>query len=137
MSQRVNIQYSIDLEDIPKETKKMIEYSFMRLSELNDLCSKMNSDIDEKIDSENFYGVLSFIHEIRKSIADVDYRLGDCTKLVTAYQGYMTSQLLPDEADTPAEQPTQQPMPTVDVDELQSKISQLKNVVEMSEKNNE
>lgn len=137
MSQRVNIQYSIDLERVPDEIKSMMSYSLMRLSELNDLFTKMNADVDEKITNGDYVNVLSFIHELRKSIADIDYRLDDCTGLVTAHQGYLVSQLTPEE-------PNQQPLPehaadyhvsphatqAADINEIEEKMSKLKSMVE-------
>ena len=139
MSQRVNIQYSIDLERIPDEIKAMVSYSLMRLSELNDICTKMNSDIDENIACGDYLKVLNFIYEIRKSIADIDYRLDDCTKLATAHQGYLTNQFLPEDhnnhaAQPPAEHPPEsysEPPPSIN--EIQSKISKLRNMVESAE----
>ena len=145
MSQRVNIQYSIDLEAIPNEVKSMLQYSFMRLSELNDLCDKMSPDVNEKIDGENFHNVLAFIHEIRKSIADIDYRLNDCTGLVYGYQSYLTNQILPEEHQQTISQESQAPVPApyadntmmdeISIDQIEDKISQLRTIVETSEDN--
>ena len=136
MSQRVNIQYSIDLEKVPDEIKAMMSYSLMRLTELNDLCTKMSSNVDEKIMAGDYINVLDFIHEMRKSIADIDYRLDDCTNLLTAHQGYLTSRFLPEEhTQSPQEPPAEYPSesycePAAVTNEIEEKISKLKNMVE-------
>ena len=140
MNQRVNIQYSIDLENVPDEIKAMMSYSMMRLSELNALFTKMNSDVNEKITNGDYVNVLSFVHGLRKSIADIDYRLDDCTGLITAHQGYLTSQLVPENiaqqpdsdqhAEYPAESYCEQ---TAEVDEIEGKISKLRSMVESAE----
>ena len=114
----------------------MMSYSLMRLTELNDLCTKMNPNIDEKIMAGDYINVLDFVHEMRKSIADIDYRLDDCTNLLTAHQGYLTSKFLPEEqVQTPQEQPVEYPAesycdPAATTNEIEEKISKLKNMVE-------
>tara|TARA_B100000925_G_C21999500_1_gene470548 strand:- start:1806 stop:2087 length:282 start_codon:yes stop_codon:yes gene_type:complete len=74
---RVNISYSIDVEEIPTEVDRMLEESKeIFLSATNDL---------ERTIGRNPLEVIENIQDIRKFLVNIDQRLADCSAILSGY----------------------------------------------------
>ena len=107
MSQRVNIQYSIDLEELPEEVERLIVKFGSEIERTAELYHELPGDPIS-------VSGLQEIENLRMSLAKADHVLDDVTKIVTGYIRMNTEQP-PREA--PQEQQFQQPnpfMPTAD-----------------------
>ena len=80
MGQRINIQYSIDIDDLGKEVNRLLSLANATLKTLPDDC------ITEK-DMLSF-GVVKDIDSLRQKLATVDFTLRDVSNIVSAYVAY-------------------------------------------------
>jgi hypothetical protein len=80
--QRVNIQYSIEVDELPKTVNRLYGTA---LSQLEEVLSRTSSlDVRKQLlEYENYNFCVEAIDEIRTVLADVDYRLGDCATILT------------------------------------------------------
>ena len=77
--QRVNIQYSVKVEEVPELVTKLMLEAVEHLEELSLNASRMYSDARKQaIDFENYSFGANKIDEVRRALADIDYRLADC-----------------------------------------------------------
>lgn len=130
MSQRVNIQYSIDIEDLPNEVNRLLSVA---QSELNNL-SSMNISAEAEQPEISLQTVFN-INEIRAKIASVDHALSDISNIMNGYINYLTA---PQQQEEEAEEPIETPevydgdelYPATEVvdklGELESKLQQFK-----------
>ena len=85
---RVNISYSIDLNDVPAEVSEMIEKVNFRLKkevseELEEASSNLN--IGDKTELNRIGVSLNQISKARLLLADLDSRLQDCGIMLNGY----------------------------------------------------
>ena len=106
MDQRVNIQYSIDIEELPQEVSRLLEKSIKILSDLSSGDIKKLSSFDER--SLLSIACLEAIEETRQNLAAVDYVLNDVTNIVDSFIKYKTS---PQQEDKPPSSDGLPPMP--------------------------
>ena len=107
---RVNIQFSIDLEELPSEIDRLIEKSNQHIASAKEFYSKLSSN-DNNLTTEGYEG----IDNIRSSLAKSDQVLDDLQKIISGYLS-MKSQNFNAPAPTPEpemhhapEAPTQSP----------------------------
>lgn len=74
---RVNISYSIDVENIPSEVDKM-------LGELEESFRKALGYVDRSI-GKNPLEVIENIQDVRQILISMDHRLGDCSAILSGY----------------------------------------------------
>ena len=99
--QRVNIQYSVKVEEVPELVTKLMLEAVEHLEEVSVNASRMCSDARKQaIDFENYSFGANKIDEVRRALADIDYRLADCGAML---QGMSRM-------DAQSEQPPQQPV---------------------------
>ena len=134
--QRVNIAYTADIDEVLSEIKNMIDYVSFKIGDLEKNFSAAKPDLAKKIDEKEFYNVYDFLNDTRISVANIDYRIGDCTRLIHGYNTYLLEQQK-QEPDEP--QPNQESQTHHDegqfgeIDEIQQRIASLKNAVEADE----
>lgn len=101
MGQRINIQYSIDMDDLGSEAVRMIENSKEKLQKV---CKKLES-FSDTVKNKNAALSSTTVNEIaliRQALADVDFSLGDVTSIVAGYVSYEMEELT-----RSAQEPTQ------------------------------
>jgi len=77
MSQRVNIQYSVELDKLPNTVSYLYNSAMLRMKQLNDTMLKIDSGLDlEMIDQ---------IDMVRLELAQIDIQLADLDKIVKGY----------------------------------------------------
>ena len=89
MEQRVNIQYSIDIGDLPAEVARLMQKSVDTLADISENEAKELSSFDEK----NLLSIhsLEVVEETRRKLAAVDYILNDITNIVDGFIKYKTT----------------------------------------------
>jgi hypothetical protein len=87
MPQRVNIQYSIDVEDLPTEVERLLQTAYGNLASLEELCVHDPPALS--------LGTVERIDHIRQRLADIDYLLNDVSTIVNGYIAYKAQEGLP------------------------------------------
>ena len=77
---RVNIQFSIDLEELPSEIDRLIEKSNQHIASAKEFYSKLSSN-DNNLTTEGYEG----IDNIRRSLSKSDQVLDDLQKIISGY----------------------------------------------------
>ena len=108
MSQRVNIQYSVNIEELPSELDRL---SKLIDSELKQLSSMALADGDEEVDI-SLQSIFN-INEIRSKIASIDHSLLDVANIMNGYINYLTT-------------PEKQEDENTENQEVESKLQQFK-----------
>jgi len=90
---RVKMQYSVDLEEIPKETRPLISRANGEIRDAGDHLDDVFSFFEVGTDYDN---MIDSIEQARKSLAEADFRLGDAQAIL---KGYMQAK------HAPAQQP--------------------------------
>jgi hypothetical protein len=82
MSQRVNIQYSVEIDKLPETVSVLYDNAMLRMKHLNDTMLSLNSALDlEMIDQ---------IDAIRLELAQIDIQLSDIDRIVKGYLSIKT-----------------------------------------------
>lgn len=103
MGERINIQYSIDIDDLSKEVSRLLTGAFDRLSDVP-LTTGASEDLLT-------LQTLERIDSLRRELSAVDYTLGDVANLVTAYVAFKAQDTLPPSQpteDVPDEKPPEE-----------------------------
>jgi len=79
VSQRVKIQYTVDLDELHVEVHRLIDVAFNKLSSQSTSCCIGK---DEDVLSPK---MIDKIEDIRRTLADVDYSLNDITEMINSY----------------------------------------------------
>lgn len=130
--ERVNIAYTVELDEVLDEIKGMIDYVSFKLEDLNSKFSDEKTALTKRIDEKEFYNVYDFLNETRLNITSIDHRLGDCARLIHGYNTYLVEKQQAEQPN-PNDQPDQNPRPPPpegDIEEIQQRIASLKNAVE-------
>jgi len=120
MGQRINIQYSVDIERLPREVGRLLEGVFNDYQLLQGDCVN-----DGKITLLS-YKMAEKIDKIRLSLAAIDHGLQDTSNIIVGYLEHKARENAP--VDGLLEQ-------MESMDELSEKIEKFKSVVVPPEKN--
>jgi len=90
MSQRVNIQYSVELSELQSEVERLLQKAStnLEIAELQKTLKKpalLSLQTIEELD------------EVRQALAKADFILNDVTNIVTGYLNYRTTPIAPQE----------------------------------------
>ena len=102
-SERVNIQYSVDVDELPAEVKRLL----VRANELiKSLHTSSGPSAGTTVDSDVMsVAMLQDIDRHRRQLAAADYILNDVMNIVSGYLEFKAKAMLPESA------PPEQPMP--------------------------
>ena len=114
MGQRISIQFSVDVDELPREVGRLLEDAFNEYQLLQPECHR---DLDMTVLS---YDMVEKIDRIRLTLAAVDHRLNDASNIISGYLGYKAQQ----EASTPLPEP---------VDGLEEKLNKFKEMLQTTE----
>jgi hypothetical protein len=128
MGQRVNIQYSVDLEDLTWEVTAMISRAN---SKMITAAGVIDEILRQGTGSHLTLDAVTAIADLRERLADIDFTLEDISNIIS---GYVTHAV----QNTTQPEPTQaqQSIPTADipsssgVEALQDMIDQFKEQIE-------
>jgi len=79
---RVKLQYSVELDEVPKETRRLISRANGEIHDAGDHMDDIFVFIDSGTDYEN---MLDSIDQARKNLAEADFRLGDAEAILHGY----------------------------------------------------
>jgi paraquat-inducible protein B len=83
---RVNVTYSVELEDVPQTTAKLIhdtkENSLGSLTKMLDEALTFLNKEDEK-------NAVNRLDEVRQELSRIDLRLADCMHILSGYQNVL------------------------------------------------
>ena len=102
--ERVNIQYSIDLQELPLESSRLLKRaSLLAEQDLSECLTGLCAKKEEEVLSLN---TLSSIDIARKKLAAIDYALSDVSDIINGFLHFQVQQNLQDKFDN---QPTARP----------------------------
>jgi hypothetical protein len=100
MGQRVNIQYSVDIDELGAEVSRLLAETHKKLY---DVCA--NGGLPTDLLS---LGATEYIDDLRLKMAAIDHSLNDINVIIGSYLSYKASLLVtPESADVPAIDPEQ------------------------------
>ena len=76
------MQYSVDLEDIPAETRPLLSRANGEIQNAGDHMDDVFSFFDAGTD---YINIIDSIEQARKHLAEADFRLGDAQAILTGY----------------------------------------------------
>jgi hypothetical protein len=112
MGQRVNIQYSIDIEKLPTEVTRLLESAYENLGDAH--AQWVLDDVPISLET------LEKIDKIRVRLADIDYLLNDVNQIINGYMTYKSQESAEPPPDTLS-------APQVEGQLLQEQIEKFKN----------
>jgi Mg2+ and Co2+ transporter CorA len=111
MGQRVNIQYSVELEDLEEEVNRLYSNAITHLIVLPDSCINLGTEGLEKVDS------------LRQRLAKTDIMLGDIQNII---EGYVRFKTQPPQTQAP-ESPSQSE--ELEMEQIEDKIAKFKEML--------
>ena len=85
MGQRINIQYSVDIDDLDTEVRRLMADAHKRYSSLEDI---YDNGRDTVLSNE----ALERVDRIRLELAAMDHRLNDVVNIIAGYLHYKAQQ---------------------------------------------
>ena len=86
MGQRVNIQYSIEVEQLPSEVSRLMKEVENQFKQMTFQPSTKKGDVEISLES------ISKINSLRQSLAAIDHGLMDVSNIMTGYINFVTTQ---------------------------------------------
>ena len=111
---RVKMQYSVELDEVPKETRRLFSRANEEIRDASDHVDDIFIAIDSGTDYEN---ILDSIKSARLSLAEADFRLGDAEAILN---GYLQAKHAP---------PQEHQQPSMDLGRLQEQLETLKDAL--------
>tara|TARA_R100001244_G_scaffold77208_1_gene61183 strand:+ start:179 stop:511 length:333 start_codon:yes stop_codon:yes gene_type:complete len=81
---RVNITYSIELEEIPNKVSELLTEAYPDLVRLQDQIQGIDTSL--KAGHTSIEDELNKIDEIRRELANIDFKMMDCAEILHGYQ---------------------------------------------------
>ena len=117
MNQRVNIQYSVDLEQLPQEVSRLLGIAFTKLR------TTTTDGPEGVVNNGEILSLASVetISTLRKSLAEVDYMLEDVTNIINGYLSFKSR--------PPEQAPTPENIASIDTSEFAEKLKEFQELV--------
>ena len=106
---RVKLQYSVELEEVPDETRGLFSRANGEIRDAGDHMDDVFIAMDSGTDYES---ILDSIKSTRLNLAEADFRLGDAEAILT---GYLQAK----------HAPPQEQQPSMDFEQLQEQLETL------------
>jgi hypothetical protein len=94
MTDRINLQYTIEIEDLAPEVQRLVHEAY---EVLDGIVAPLPPDILS-------LATLEHVDELRQRLTKADYMLRDISSIVGAYLGYKTALLQQEEAPLPQQE---------------------------------
>ena len=107
LEERVNIQYSIDIDELPQEVERLIGKACCALE---DVCENDMQKASKSADSLSL-STLTSVEQIRKKLAAVDYILNDVAQIVNGFISFKVQENTQAHQAPESTQPGEGPMP--------------------------
>jgi len=79
---RVNVAYSVELDEVPELTKKLLLEATKNL----EILFKKYQKISHELEAENGNKALQLIDDCRRLMGTADHSLSDCYNMLSGYQ---------------------------------------------------
>jgi hypothetical protein len=122
MTQRINIQYSINMESLPQEVNRLLRGTFMKLEEITKTTA---------IDNVLSLAATREIEKVRLTLIDVDHALNDINNLINGYLAYETQKNISQATDTDETENTEQS----NSGEFEEKVARLQEAIAAAKEN--
>tara|TARA_R110001583_G_scaffold162100_2_gene314262 strand:- start:1423 stop:1827 length:405 start_codon:yes stop_codon:yes gene_type:complete len=122
---RVNISYSIELDDVPKKIIAFLEEAQDQITEADDLLNNAVGNLGSK----NYTAALDGIKSYREAMGTIDYRLEDVMHILSGYTKTLTEIATPSKAEeetTPLQSPEPSPEQVAWVEQELKKLQEKK-----------
>ena len=123
MGQRVNIQYSVELEDLQKEVTRLFSNA-IEVLELNPIKTRPHKEHTIHLGTDG----LDKIDLLRRRLAKVDIMLGDIQNIIEGYIRFKTQ--APEPPTRERETPFQQTSEGLEIEQLEDKIQMFKRALD-------
>mgnify|MGYP003112533895 CR=1 FL=1 len=120
---RVNISFSVDLDEVPKRVAQFVEEAGASLQEVGDSIE----DILSRIGSEDYIKSVEEVAKLRDLLASVDFKLEDCMNILDGYTKALVEMPKRERESQQSSPPTPEQMAwaTQQIKELQEKKDEL------------
>lgn len=120
---RVNISFSVDLDEVPKRVAQFVEEAGASLQEVGDSIE----DILSRIGSEDYIKSVEEVAKLRDLLASVDFKLEDCMNILDGYTKALVEMPKRERESRKSSPPTPEQMAwaTQQIKELQEKKDEL------------
>jgi len=81
MGQRINIQYSVDIDDLEKEVKRLLDNAYAHYGHVSDQCNNTTRTVLLS------HQTLEDIDKLRLELSAIDHQLNDIVNII----GYCTT----------------------------------------------
>ena len=122
MTQRINIQYSINMESLPQEVNRLLRGAFMKLEEITKTTA---------IDNVLSLVATREIEKVRLTLIDVDHALNDINNLINGYLAYETQKNISQATDADKTENTEQH----NSGEFEEKVARLQEAIAAAQEN--
>tara|TARA_Y100000593_G_scaffold44529_1_gene84942 strand:- start:639 stop:1067 length:429 start_codon:yes stop_codon:yes gene_type:complete len=124
MGQRVNLQYTIDIEELPKETSRLVTKAHEETEECLCMLSKI-AEQENVLTLEN----LECVERARHTLTGIDYALQDIHNIIKGYINHMAGL---NDVETTATAPNDQLYSSepVNMDDIQAKLNSFRDEFE-------
>ena len=129
LSDRINIQYSIDIDELPEELTRLLH----KVEQESELLCKYNIPELSAIHAANVLSLntLEKVDTLRRRLAAMDYILNDVDEIITGYLRFKvtTAEQNPESPPVSLDEPEELHANTLfnDLSELQTKVDELNN----------
>ncbi|HAI41511.1 MAG TPA: hypothetical protein DCM40_27050 [Maribacter sp.] len=115
MGERVNIQYSVDIDELDIEIQRLIKSALIEIQHVVSECNTIDQSNPLTLQNYELFDI------IRRKLSKADIIFSDVANILNGYLNYkMNSQ--------DVEQPTHKPVESDDFDELKEKIQNFKDM---------
>jgi hypothetical protein len=95
---RVNIQFSVEAEDIPDRIISFVKEAEAMIEVLHD--SEFFFETKECIDDKNILKAIERLARVRDQLSNIDFRLDDCMTILGGYQKLLMGEEIPPHAES-------------------------------------
>tara|TARA_B100000575_G_scaffold243376_1_gene207100 strand:- start:87 stop:497 length:411 start_codon:yes stop_codon:yes gene_type:complete len=131
MKRRVNIQYSIDIDDLNAEVKRLTNTVESKLTSLS---RESKFGVEQSILN---LSTLEMIEKTRMELANIDFILNDITKIVNAYISFKTQESAPEVEDANENRELKRVENVISDGELFEKIEKIKQMQQQLARSND
>ena len=130
--QRVNIQYSLTIDQLPNEIDRLYKLAKSTFTEMDKEVFNTSSKLDISIDS------IDKINKIRERLADVDHQLMDINGIMTGYMNFISTPKQSTKDNTNEESDVEpENLEDMSLMDLENKLNHFKNNYSMLQNSND
>tara|TARA_Y100001973_G_C5173954_1_gene320752 strand:- start:648 stop:1106 length:459 start_codon:yes stop_codon:yes gene_type:complete len=123
MKQRVNIHYSVDLDELPEESQRILNKAVKKLGDCASGLQRLNSNLNKDRGRLLTSSTVDAVSSLREELANVDFMLDDLTKIIGGYVTYQIGQSIGEESQPEPQSPPDEHVLRQKIEEQMSKLN--------------